>query len=188
MYKQPKVDLSYTDVTATGTVTAGGTLVPLLSSITRGDAGINNFRGNIINPWSLRFKYYWSTNQTYNSVRVLIFQWYDASSPALNGIVQSASTGIATISPMLVTNIDYIKVLYDKHHIIAPLAGGDSTPIGYGVCDGDVYIKSKKMKPIRFNATSNVVQDGNLYCYFISDDNVPSYPSVTYYSRLAFTE
>lgn len=191
MYKTPKAeykDIMYTDVSGAGGVTNAGTMVSLLSSISRGDNGINNFRGNTINPWSLRFKYYWSTTQSYNAVRVLIFQWFDATTPALSGIVQSVATGTATISPMLVTNLQYIKVLYDGHHMIAPTAADGGTVLGEGVACADVYIKSKKLKPIRFNSGTNVVQDGCIYALLLSDDAVVSYPQCVYYSRIAFTD
>ena len=56
----------------------------------------------------LRVKYYWSTDQSYNSVRVLLFQWFDATHPALSGIVQSTTAGQATIAQMT-TNLQYIK-------------------------------------------------------------------------------
>lgn len=181
-------DFLYTDVSSGGGVSNAGSVISLLSSLSRGDNGLNNFHGNIINPRGLRFKYYWSTDQVHNSVRVLIFQWFDASVPALSGIVQSTATGNATISPMLVTNLDYIKVLYDKQHIIAPSAADGGTVLGSGVVSADVYIPGKRFKPIRYNSTTNAVQDGCIYVLLLSDDSVLSYPQCFYYSRLTFTD
>jgi len=181
-------DWLYTDVTASGGVSNAGTFVNLLSNLNRGLNGIYGYSGNSINPSGLRLKYYWSTDQVHNSVRVLLFQWFDATVPVLAGILQSTTSGQATISPMLTTNLQYIKVLYDEQHMIAPTASDNGAVLGSGVASGDVYIPGKRLKQIKFNSTSNTVQDGCLYMLLLSDDSVLSYPQCTYYARLTFTD
>lgn len=181
-------DWLFTDVSGSGGVSSSGTFVNLLSSANRGLAGLNGYSGNTINPSGLRVKYYWSTDQAYNSVRVLLFQWFDATTPALSGIVQSTTAGQATISPMMTTNLQYIKVLYDGHHMLAPSAADGGSILGQGVASADIYIPGKRLKQIKFNSTTNVVQDGCLYMLLLSDDSVVSFPQCTYYSRLTFTD
>lgn len=181
-------DWLFTDVSGSGGVSSSGTFVNLLSSANRGLSGLNGYSGNTINPSGLRVKYYWSTDQSYNSVRVLLFQWFDATTPALSGIVQSTTAGQATISPMMTTNLQYIKVLYDGHHMLAPSAADGGSVLGQGVASADIYIPGKRLKQIKFNSTTNVVQDGCLYMLLLSDDSVLSFPQCTYYSRLTFTD
>lgn len=182
-----KADWLYTDVSGSGGVSTTGTIVSLLSSATRGTNGINGFSGNVINPQGLRIKYYWSSDQSFNSVRVLVFQWFDATVPTLSGILQASSTGLATISPILVTNTQYLKVLYDGHHMLAPTAG-DAAVVGQGVASADIYIPGRRLKQIKYNASSNFVQDGCLYMVLVSDDSIVNFPQCTYYSRLTFTD
>lgn len=181
-------DWLFTDVSGSGGVSSTGTIVNLLNSANRGLNGLNAYGGNTINPQGLRIKYYWSTDQVHNSVRVLLFQWFDATVPVLAGILQSTTTGQATISPMSTTNLQYIKVLYDGHHMIAPTAADGGSVLGSGTASADVYIPGKRLKQIKYNSTSNVVQDGCLYMLLLSDDTVLSFPQCTYYSRLTFTD
>lgn len=184
-----KTDWKYTDHSANGSVSSTGTVTSLFANLTRGQLGIDNFLGNTVTPQGLLFKYYYTTNQTYNSCRILVFQWLDAATPVPAGILQSTATGYATISPTLVTNKEYIKVLYDKTHVIAPTAGGDTTPIGLGTSDCiKVYIPGKRLRKVRFNSGTNVVQDGNIYVLAISDDAVISYPGLYWYSRITFSD
>jgi dienelactone hydrolase len=183
-----KADWLYTDVSGSGGVSNAGTFVNLLTSANRGLNGINGYSGNTINPSGLRLKYYWSTDQAHNSVRVLLFQWFDATVPALNGLLQSTVSGQATLSPMLTTNLQYIKVLYDGHHMIAPTAADGGSVLGSGTACADVYIPGKRLKQIKFNSTYNTVQDGCLYMLLLSDDSVLNFPQCTYYARLTFTD
>ena len=185
-------DLKYTDHSLNNqAVTSSGTVFQCLQNLVRGDAGINNFDGNTVTPQGLTVKYCFNSNQSFNQVRVLCFQWLDASTPTLAGIVQNNTTNLGTLSPILITSREYIRVLYDKHHIMAPTAGvPDTTAVlsiyGLAVCSGQFFIPAKRMKKIRFNSGNNTVQDGNIYILLLSDDSAPTYPAVNLYSRLSF--
>lgn len=185
-----KTDWKYTDNSSVVTNTSStGAITSLLANLTRGDAGKDNFGGNTITPQAITFRYFWTSNQTYNSCRLIIFQWFDSSTPVVSGILETNATTTATLSPTLITNKQYIKVLYDETHIIAPSASGDTTVLGYGVSPCvKVYIPGKRLKPIRYNSTANTVQDGNLYVLCISDDSLASYPAVSWYSRVTFSD
>lgn len=186
---KPKLDVKYTDNSlSNGAVSSSGTFTSVLSNMVRGVNGLNAFVGNNIQPVYLQVDYYWNTNQTFNSCRLMIFQWFDATTPVLSGILQNTSTGIGTISGTFITNKPYMKVLYDDKFIIAPTAGGDTTSIGNGVHYGCAFVPAKKLKPVRFNSITNAVQDGNIYVLVLSDDIAPTYPAVTFNSRLAFTD
>lgn len=185
-----RTDWKYCDHSSSGSaVSATGTITSLYANLVRGDAGYNNFNGNDIRPQAITFKYYCATTQTYNSFRVMVFQWFDAATPAVTGVLESNATGLGTISPVLITNKRYIKVLYDKTHVMAPTAGGDTTVTGSGTVDAQtVYIPGKRLKPTRYNSTTNSCQDGNLYVLVISDDLAPSYPLIYWYSRVTFSD
>lgn len=185
-----KTDWRYTDAISNGgSVTTTGTITSCLSNLTRGDNGLNNFSGNEIRPQAVLIQYYFQTNQTYNSVRFMVFQWFDAGAPAVGGVLQDGGTNIATISPVVVTNKRYIKVLYDKTHLMAPTAGGDNTVIGNGVVQPvKIYIPGKRLRPVRYNQNNNTCQDGNIFILTISDDALTTFPSVYWFSRVTFSD
>jgi len=184
-----KTDWKYADhALVAQNVLSTGTVQSLYQNLIRGDAGLNNFEGNIVRPQAVTLKYYCHTSEVRNSVRVMIFQWFDSVTPVAAGILQSTALSLATVAPILVTNKGYIKVLYDHTHQFAPTAGGAAV-LGEGVTDPvTVYIPGKRLKETRYQSGANVVQDGNLYIFFISDDLVVPSPQITYFSRVTFSD
>lgn len=185
-----KVDWKYTDNSqATTNVTSTGALTSVFANLVRGDLGKDNFGGNQIMPQALLLKYYFVTSQVYNSVRIMVVQWFDAATPGITGILESGATSLATIAPVLITNKNYVKVLYDQTHLLAPTAYDAGSVAGYGTVQPvKVYIPGKKLRPVRFNSGTDVVQDGNIYVLLISDDSLTAYPTVTWYSRVTFQD
>lgn len=180
-------DLKYTDNSLNNSaISSTGTIYNVLGQLTRGDAGINNYDGNTVTPQGLTVKYSWNTNQTFNTLRVMCVQWFDAAIPVTTGILQSGTTNLVCLSPINITNREFIRVLYDKTIVIAPTAGGDTTPIGLGVNYGQFFISANRMKKIRYNASANNIQDGALYILLVSDDIAPTFPAINLYSRLSF--
>jgi len=184
-----KTDWKYTDNTAYVNSTTSGTITSCLANLVRGDLGLDNFNGNEIRPQALLVQYLMHTNQTWNTVRVLIIQWFDANPPTLGGILQNVTVPALTVSPTFITNKRYMKVLYDKTHMLAPSAGGDTTPIGLGVIDPvKIYIPGKRLRSVKYNATTGNCQDGNIYIVHMSDDAFTSFPQILWYSRVTFSD
>lgn len=185
-----RTDWKYTDAASSLVpIYNTGTIVSLYSNLTRGDAGINNFEGNIIAPQGLTFKYFADTAQPFNTLRVMLIQWFDAATPLLAGLIQNTSTGLACIAPTLVTNKQYIKVLYDRTHMLAPTAADGGAIFGNGTMEPvKVYIPGKKLRNTRYNSGTNVVQDGNIYLLAVSDDAALGTVNLTYYSRITFSD
>lgn len=181
-------DLKYADYFGSFNVTNSGTVTSLLSNMTRGDNGLNMHQGNIITPRYLQIDYFYATQQLYNSLRLIVFQWSETTTPTLASVLQSTTSGIATISPINISSKSEIRVLADHKCIVAPSAGGDTTPIGYGTNSGSIFIPAKRLRPVRFNTSANLVQSDNIYVLYVSDDGVPVYPTLNLYSRLAFTD
>lgn len=183
-----KTDWKYTDVGLAGqNVTSAGTISALYVNAVRGDLGTDNFEGNIVVPQAVTLKYFCHTSEIRNVVRVMVFQWFDSTVPVPAGILQNIALPFGVVSPTLVTNKDFIKVLYDKSHQFAPTAGNPVT--GEGTTDPvTIYIPGRKLKPTRFQSGLNVVQDGALYILYISDDLVVPSPQITWYSRITFAD
>lgn len=166
----------------------GASIRSVFTSLVRGDTGLNNFQGNDIRPQAVTFKYFADTAQTFNVLRVILFQWFDAQAPTLGGVLQSTATNVACVSPTLVTNKKYIKILYDKTHMLAPTAG-DTNVVGNGTMDPvTVYIPGKRLRVVRYNSSTNVCQDGNIYVLAISDDTALGTVNLTYYVRTTFSD
>lgn len=184
-----KQDLLYTDTSQLlSNVSATGNVVSLFTNLVRGDSGFNEVSGNSLVVNGVTVKYSCTTDQEYNHVRVMIFQWLDSSIPVMSGILQSTATGLAPFSGKFVTNSQSIRVLHDSTFTVAPSAGGDTTVLGNGFHDRSVYIPGRKLAKVKFNATTNAIQHGNIFIMFVSDDILTSYPQLTWYSRISFTD
>lgn len=186
-----KADWKYADVSfAAVNVLNTSTITSVFANILRSDQGLNGFEGNYINPSALLIKYYLHTSQVRNAVRVMAFQWFNTTTPALADVLETTAAGVATVSPINVKNKMYIKVLYDQSHQFAPTAASGSSVInGEGlVTHQTVYIPGKRLRRIRMDPTANTIQMGNLYLLFVSDDTIVPAPQITCYSRCTFTD
>lgn len=183
-YAPRALEYKVTDVGATGTVSTGGTIVPLLNNLVRGTDYINNFLGNKVQPVGLQGRFTCITGDVTNAMRVLIFQWMDSSTPTVSGVLQSPAN---CLSPVLVTNRSQINVLYDRLY-----TGSDYGSTGgqyfLAVPAKPLYIKGRNMFPIEFATGTADVQKGELFCLLISDSSAVIHPSVSYYFRMTFTD
>lgn len=182
-------DKKYTDVTIGYTqIPAAGIVYSGTNNLVRGNAGIDNFVGNNIVPQGFQMKYFFNTNnQTFAICRVLCVQWFDASVPTISGLLQNTATTAGVLSAPLVTNKSQMRVLYDKTHAFAPTSGDGVTP-GQGTVFGSFYIPGSRLRKMKFNSTTNTLQDGGIYTLLVSDDAVATYPLAAFYSRLAFID
>jgi len=122
-----------------------------------------------VTPQAITIRYFWTSQQTYNAVRFMVFQWFDSGTPAVTGVIESNATTTGTLSPVLITNKQLLRSCMMRPHVIAPTAGGDATPIGYGASPAiKIYIPVSASNRCATIPTTNVVQDGNLFCLAIS--------------------
>lgn len=185
-----KTDWKYTDTSAAQAASnTSGTLTSLLANLSRGDNGLDQFSGNMIKPQAITFKYFCNTNQVYNNVRVILFQWFDATAPTVATVLQTTSNIYAVLSPVLITSKPNIKILYDQTHTFAPTASGDTTILGEGIVPVQtVYIPGKRLRAVKFNASSTARSSGDLYLLHISDDSLATFPAISWYSRVTFSD
>lgn len=185
-----KTDWKYADYSvAANAVYYNAQPVSLLTNLTRGNLGINNFIGNVIRPQAITLKYFGQSSEIWEVLRIVVFQWFDAVTPFTSGILQDSTLNYALVSPTLVTNKQYIKILYDQSHSLAPTAGGDTTVIGSGITSPvTVYIPGKRLRPVRYNSGNNTCQDGNIYVLALSGDTALATVNLTMYSRITFSD
>lgn len=182
-------DLKYTDATIALTgILSTGLVYSGTQTLIRGANGFDQFAGNQITPTGFQMKFQAQNGgATPTFLRCMCVQWFDASVPTPTGLLQSLVAPNGPIAAPLVTNKSQMRVLYDKTYCINSQSG-DGAVNGTSGVHGKFYIPSSRLKRIRFNATTAAIQDGGIYTLFISDKTIAPNPSVTFYSRLSFTD
>lgn len=175
---EPKV----THLTQNGGVDAFGSIFNLTSNLTRGDGAVDQFTGNLLRPSMLRIIGTWSTGQTHNTCRVIVFQWLDASLPTAAGIINVTGSPLAPFSPLLWANVHKIHVLYDEVTTLFPVAGSFSAASFN--CRLMNCFKTIEMP----TGASPVPQMAGLYILAVDDDLVPAFPQLVFQAELRFTD
>lgn len=184
-----QADTLFADNYSIGTnISTSGVITSMFTDLARGNTGLNSFNGNSLVVKGITVRYAAHTNQAYNSCRCMLIQWLDSGTPVLSGIFQSTATGACVLSPTLVTNHTNIRVLYDKLFQMAPTAGDGTSTYGQGIFCDKFYIPGSRVQKIRMNSSTAVVQHGNIFLVFVSDDSLISYPVVDWYCRISFTD
>jgi hypothetical protein len=178
-----EIEDKVTYTTQNGGIDFTGTCFSLTNALVRADGPIDAFTGALIKPTSLRVDFTYSTNQTFSNVRILVFQFRDASVPlTAAGVLEYFSTIETPHSPISWLNKRKINVLWDKNFAIAPVAGS------YAVHHELIQINSR-FAPIQFTDTGPVQPQMNgIYLLAVSDDSVAPYPQLTYISSLVYTD
>lgn len=130
---------------------------------------------------SLRLNYQIKAADSVNYMRVAVFQWTDntTADPTPTDLLQNVAT-YPIISPWYHDRIQagVIKVLYDKVHY---LDSDDSEAIAF------VKINRGLRRHVQY--VGGGPQGVNkLYLFTISDSGVVSHPTITYYTKLQFTD
>jgi len=180
-YIEPKV----TYMTFGAQVSANGTIVSLTQNLTQGDTAINNYTGYRIKPTSLKIRMSVSSDQTFSTVRMIVFRWLDSVFPLPTGIVVNTGTGFSAHSPLSWVNNTKIQVLADEFIALKPRAasGYDNVcrtincNLGRGPCI---------MLPT--GSSGATPQMNGLYVLCITDDLIPSQPAFVWYSELIYTD
>lgn len=181
-----------TDVDVATSATATLAATDLLTNLTRGDGGINNFDGIRIFPKGLQVKIIYrlptTTTVPTMSCRLMLIQWFDAGVPAPAGVLQITGVAGATCtSATLLTNRDNIRVLWDKLFVLQspyPAGAGMQTSVIF-----KKYIKGARMEPISFASGTATPQKGGIYLFTFADTaTATDYPIVDGYTRITFTD
>lgn len=181
----PDTEYKVTDSGSSGTVSTSGTMVNLLSSLARGDGILGEFQGGRITPRGIQFRMTFTSADSTNVMRVMVFQWMDSSIPVVAGILQASTNCLSAVS---ITNRALINVLYDRVYTVSSYDGGTSNSYCLTFPQEQQYIKGKRMFPVEFASGTVAVQKGGLYCLLISDSSAISHPSVSFYFRTTFTD
>lgn len=174
------LDLKYNDRFANNlSVSSAGVIIPLYQGMTQGVSEISQFIGAKIKPVSILARFNWANGDPAQAVRYLIFQWMDASTPAVTGVIESTNC----LSPVKFENRENITNLRDvvKDLSIYSVGGANNSV-------SKEYISSKKMTPSQYNTTLGTWQKGGLFALVISDSAIAPNPTVSYWIRTTYTD
>lgn len=183
-------ELKATYRTYNNNVDSSGIIINLLSTLSQGAASIDQYIGSNIKPTSIRLKLAWlygpnlavSADAT-NTARIIVFQWKESATPTVSGILQQTPYVDAT---KLWTNREEIVILSDRRYGFQAWAD-PATSCGIHV--DEIYIKSKKILPIKFpNAGGNIAQRNGVFALVVTDSTAPVHPSVRFTSTITFTD
>lgn len=199
IFMRSNQDYKVTDTATTNaSVNITGSPISLVANLSRGSAGLNNFLGNVITPISLQLRYSVIGAEsssliplgpdTYNNTRIIVFQWFSQTVPAPLDIIMNTGSAGAPFSAIQINNTSKIRVLHDKM-ITTYLNNFDGTTTTSTAQTGKCYIKAKRMEPMTFATNaSSISENGNIFIFYISDSSVAPSPTITWYSRLTFTD
>lgn len=146
--------------------------------------------GDKIQLKAFKFRFHLIGGDATNNVRVILFRWHqdnNVASPAAADVLQNP-TGFPVTSAV---NHDRIKagilhIMYDKTFALSNSTSGGGTP---SCLSREVNIYGKKLgrKGIEFNNAA-ITGNNHIYALFQSDSNAAPNPSITWYSRLTYTD
>lgn len=183
-----RVEMKVTYQSDARDVTSTGYIVSLVDNLSRGTAAVNECIGNEVLPTSVRVHAGIAMGQSIaangdgtNFVRIIVFQWYDSTTPAVSGILQT----VTPFGMLLWENIENIKVLADR---LIPLKQQGIQSDSHDAWAEKIYIKGKKMVPVKLNAAGTAIQKGEIYILVLSDSSVVAHPYCTFYSQVTYTD
>lgn len=159
-------------------ISTTGVMVPL-SGISQGDHPYQR-TGVKLNPRSLKLDMaILPSGDTYNSVRVTAFRWFDNANPTSGDIFNGVGYANFVNAPYLWVGKPKFKVLFD-------------TKLYSNSADNQVkYIRKKITLPkgasCKYNGANSTDQEsGNIWLFICSDSILPDNPVARGYSRLTF--
>lgn len=164
-----------------GISTAG--YVAQMSGIGQGDTDTSR-DGDSLLVKSLNLNYQIEVGDTFNVIRVIMFQWFPTSVPTAGNILQDVTLGV--LNPHQTYNHDLrynYKVLYDKTHTI----GATSTNIPIVKISKQVYITSGFKRKLQYQAATTT-GNNQFYLMAISDSSAGPDPQLIYNVKLNFLD
>lgn len=158
-----------------------GSVQYLLRTLGRGDTS-TTCTGNLIRVRRIELRGIVSTNQSHSSMRMVLFAFKDSTAPAASGVFESTGNVNAPYSPISIVNKHKIKILCDRSITLFPVAGSYAAQKFEMICDVDVQVQ------LPASLTASYAQFNGIFLAFVSDDIIPSYPSLYWKSRVEFED
>lgn len=174
--EEREVERKYLDNGANISVSTSGD-IQFLSGAALGNA-FNNHIGVQAKATSLQMRYQISVQDAFNMVRVIIFRFFDGTTPVPSDILNQL-TSSATLHPLSLLNMDNRKtfqVLFDNTYVVDT---DDPVVVDKFYIEKNMYLSWKE---------DNSRDVGHIYMLSISDSAISSHPTLLYESRLRFMD
>jgi len=167
-----------------GNLTFSGSIACLTDNIVRGDS-FDQSTGIIIKPQELILRAaFKSVAGSYNTCRVIIFQWNDAGTPVASNLLASVSTQIAPLSPYTWVNRSRFTVMHDSFFSLQ----GNSTAT-VGIKDVHIHLKDCfRAMHLAAGGAGTVPTRNGLFLMLFGDDGLTPYPTVDYQCEVLYTD
>jgi len=167
-------------------ITTAGIMYTCVNNLIRGNQALNQYVGDSVLPTSVRVNYNITqgplagVGDGTNVVRIVLFQWMDASVPVLTGVLETGTVW----STHRWENRDNIRVLADRFVTLAQRGSATDSYDNHGEM---IYVPSKKLMPIKFN-NAGAPQKGGIYMLVVSDSGIAPYPFFTAQVAVTYTD
>jgi hypothetical protein len=174
----PLTHLKYYQIAFTGTVSSLPTLGFFLNPLKGTDA--NERVGDIVSPRIITTKIIMLPGDPSNSVRIIFFQTLNPGILGASELLQDGPTG----SPDVASHYQpysqkYIKVMYDKTHILVT---------GANNMEKTLTIRCAPKFPLIYQAGTFNVISGNLQYIIVSDSGIIPHVALTFNSLCWFSD
>ena len=172
-------EVKFTTAKATTSVDVTPTLVAL-GNCAQGNTGGTHI-GDVTTIVNMELRYYLTVADLNNLLRVIVFKWKPNMgyiAPTGGDILKDAAS-YPLISAYEEDGNDQYSIIYDRLH---RMVSGTSTAQG----QGSFMISGKAWKQEYLTGSSNC--SNNLYLLVVSDSGVAVHPTITWYSRVGFTD
>lgn len=166
-----------------------GTVYDLFVNMARGDNSRNAFSGSHIQVLNCHIRGQIACADVSNVFRLILFQWNEDSVPVTTSILDNAGVITTATAPYATRNWSSrpnYTILRDQ---MIQLQANTNLTGGNGfVAVIDMYVKSKKIKPTYWAATSVALQKGGLYFLALSDSSAVTHPTILFTAEMVYTD
>lgn len=155
-----------------------------VSATQQGDGDVGFRQGDKIRAYQMSLNYSMdaSTSITNAVARLVVFQWYDISTPSMTNLLQDATTVQGKFGQFRTDTSKMYRVLYDK---IFPLRTASAS-------DNAIYFRKDTIKKfnkrIDYHGGGTVVGDGQVWTFLVSDKTTGACPYIDMQFQLRYTD
>lgn len=151
----------------------------------QGDGALDAYTGYRIKPVRLKLNCSVSTDQTFSTVRLMVFRWKDSTTPAPSGVLDAMGTGWAAHASVFWPNIGKVVVLHEQLLTLRPRVASGFDNQGFQL---DLDLSNQPAIYFAQGTSGTTPQLNGLYVVMASDDLIASFPAFVWRSRLIYTD
>lgn len=177
------MELKYYDTSDSATGIGFSGFASSLCTPAQGDTDTTR-DGDRIHIERVWFHYGWSNGDNTNVVRVILFQWFPNSAPAVSDILLHTGSAQAPWSDFNWDNRQEYKILYDKTWYLSAYYNGGAKVKGLSK---PLIIKNGFRRNLQFQAGATTGTN-QIYKLILSDSGAVPNPLFNSWSRIEFTD